>query len=374
MENLYYVGLDVHKRFVTSCAKTPDGVIAQEAKIKARRADLTEWARSLDRPWIGAMEATLFTGWIYDTLAPHAQALKTGHPAMMRAIGASKKKNDRLDARKIADMVRCNLLPECYMAPRETRELRRALRHRNFLVRVATRLKNKTAGLLMECGAEYDKRKLHGKKYFQGLMGQIEEEVPASVREMLRFDHGAMQLFAQTQKRVLTRLAANPRLRERVERLATIGGVGVTMALTWALEIGDPARFGSIRKAVSYCGLCAAQRESAGKGARGPLSKQRNKHLQTMLIEVAKLAPLHNPRLKEIYDREAARSNKNQATLAVARRMVAYLLAVDRSGKPFELRASATQEAPTEEPADRAPQKKEHATRKRAASKNKAVA
>src|ERR1019366_5547650 len=93
----------------------------------------------------GAMEATLFSGWIYDTLKPFAAQLQMGHPALMKAIGASKKKNDKLDARKIADLVRCNLLPACYVAPAEIRELRRMLRYRNLVVVQATRMKNKVS-------------------------------------------------------------------------------------------------------------------------------------------------------------------------------------------------------------------------------------
>ena len=62
------------------------------------------------------MEATLFSGWIYDVLKPFAGKLEMGNPAMMKAIAAAKKKNDQLDARKIADLVRCNLLPGCYVA------------------------------------------------------------------------------------------------------------------------------------------------------------------------------------------------------------------------------------------------------------------
>jgi len=53
--------------------------------------------------------------------------------------------------------------------------------------------------------------------------------------------------------------------------------------LTWALEIVEPRRFGALDRVVSYCGLCAAQRESARKTRRGPLSKQRNKHLQRVI-------------------------------------------------------------------------------------------
>jgi transposase len=60
--------------------------------------------------------------------------------------------------------------------------------------------------------------------------------------------------------------------------------VGPITALTWALEIGDVSRFGSIKKAISYCGLCGDERSSADKAMRMPLSKQRNKHIQRALV------------------------------------------------------------------------------------------
>ena len=109
-------------------------------------------------------------------------------------------------------------------------------------------------------------------------------------------------------------------------------------ALTWALEVGDPQRFRSGSDAMSYCGLTAALKSSADKQQRGPISKQRNRWLQTMLIEAAKLAPRWNPQLAEMHARELERGNRNRATLAVARKLVAYLLAVDKSGQPFQPR------------------------------------
>ena len=59
------------------------------------------------------MEATIFTGWIYDFLTPYAVDVKVAHPVMLKAITAAKKKNDRADAGMIADLLRVNLLPEC---------------------------------------------------------------------------------------------------------------------------------------------------------------------------------------------------------------------------------------------------------------------
>ena len=187
----------------------------------------------------------------------------------------------------------------------------------------------------MENGAQYSKSRLHGKRYFDNLLASI-EDVPDSVIELLKLNHSAMDVFNQVQKRLVKELREDPYISRRVSRLMTIPGVGEITALTWVLEVGDPNRFDGLRQAVSYCGLCSAQKESAGKEWRSPISKKRNNHLQTILIEAAKLAPRRNPQLAEVHAREIERGNRNRATLAVARKMVAYMLAVDKRQSDFK--------------------------------------
>ena len=334
MNSMHYIGFDIHKKMISFCEKMMDGSIVNQGVIRATRKSLNEWLEERKKPWVGAMEATLFTGWIYDFLLPHAEELKVAHPAMLKAITAAKKKNDAADAEKIADLLRCNLLPECYMAPEEHRNLRRILRYRNLLVREASKMKTKTATLLMEVGAEYNKRRLHGRKYFQELLDNL-DYVPESVLNLLQMSHDSVSFFDTLQKTLVRALRNDPQIRKRVELLMSIRGIGEVTALTWVLEIGDVHRFGRIRQVVSYCGLCSAQKESAGKESRGPLSKQRNKHLQTVLIEAAKLAPQWNPQLAVIHEREIGKGNRNRATLAVARKLVAYMMAVDKNQKKF---------------------------------------
>jgi transposase len=336
----HYIGFDVHKKSISYCIKRADGSIVEEGKLKATRQALRDWAGRRKEAWHGAMEATLFSGWIFDTLQPFASKLEMGHPARMKAIGAGKKKNDKLDARTIADLVRCNLLPVCYVAPVAIRDLRRLLRYRNSVVRHAVQTKNKMSGLLMEVGAEYNKQQLHGKKYFTELMGEL-EAVPESVKDMLRMSRSALEMFETTQRQILERLKKDPLLKKRVELLQSIAGVGEVTSLTWALEICDPRRFSSIGDAMSYCGLTSALDSSADKQKRGPISKQRNPHLQTVLIEAAKLAPRWNSQLAELHQRELKSGHRNRATLEVARKLVAYLMAVDKSGKAFEVRQRA---------------------------------
>ena len=111
MGPMYYIGLDVHKRMISYCVKEGSGKIHAEGSIPATRLDLDRWLKTLPQPWSAAMEATLFSGWIYDHLKPHAAALKVAHPLMLRAIAAAKKKNDRIDASKICDCL-CTAFPD----------------------------------------------------------------------------------------------------------------------------------------------------------------------------------------------------------------------------------------------------------------------
>jgi len=334
MNIMHYIGFDIHKKVISFCEKLLDGTIVDQGTIRATRACLANWAEERTVEWIGAMEATIFTGWIYDYLLPYALELRVAHPAMLKAITAAKKKNDAADSEMIVDLLRCNLLPECYMAPEAHRNLRRILRYRNFLVREAAKMKIKTSGLLMEVGAEYSKKRLHGARYFQELLGNL-DYVPESVFQLLQMNRSSMESFDKMQKSLINALREDPQISHRVELLMSIPGVGEITALTWVLEIGEVDRFARINQAVSYCGLCSAQKQSAGKDYRGPISKQRNKHLQTVLIEAAKLAPRWNQQLAEVHEREITKGNRNRATLAVARKLVAYLMAVDKSQKKF---------------------------------------
>ena len=92
MNVIHYIGLDVHKKTISYCIKTAAGQIVKEGTLAAERSVLRSWAGSLQQPWHGAMEATIFSAWIYDTLKPYAERLEMGHPAKMKAITAGNKK------------------------------------------------------------------------------------------------------------------------------------------------------------------------------------------------------------------------------------------------------------------------------------------
>jgi transposase len=332
--NMYYIGLDVHKKTISYCVKEASGQIHKEGKVGATRRELDEWMKTLPRPWTVAMEATIFTGWIYDHLLPHAAQVKVAHPVMLRAIAAAKKKNDRIDAGKIADCLRCDFLPECHMVSTEIRDRRRTLRYRQLLVHQIVQMKNRISGLLLETGVSHNKEKLHKVGYFRELLSS-KGEVHESIRPLLRLSRETIVRLQKTEYALVSSLQRDPLLAERIKRLRTVPGVGPITALTWALEIGDVTRFRSIKQAISYCGLCGDEKSSADKVMRTPLSKQRNKHIQRVLVEAAKLAPRQDHELALVYEKEKEKGHANRATLAVARKMVAYLVSVDRAKRDF---------------------------------------
>jgi hypothetical protein len=197
------------------------------------------------------------------------------------------------------------------------------LRYRHLLVRQMVQMKNRISGLLMETGVSHNKQRLHKVGYFRELLSS-NEEVQENIRPLLRLSRETIVRCQRTDYALVSSLNRDPLLAERLKRLRTIPGVGPITALTWALEIGDVSRFRSVKQAISYCGLCGEEKSSADKILRTPLSKQRNKHIQHVLVEAANLAPRQNHELALIHEREKQKGNANRATLAVARKMVAY--------------------------------------------------
>src|SRR3954469_9095805 len=333
-KNMYYIGLDVHKKTISYCLKDVSGRIQQQGTIPATRTELSSWMDTLPQPWTVAMETTIFTGWVYDHLLPHAAQVKVAHPLMLRAIAASKKKNDKIDAGKIADCLRCDFLPECHMVSTEIRNRRRTMRYRHLLVRQMVQMKSRVSGLLLETGVPHNKQRLHKVKYFRELLA-TNPEVDESIRPLLKLSRESIERLQKTDYALVSSLERDPLLAQRLENLRTVPGVGPITALTWALEIGDVSRFRAVNQAISYCGLCGDEKSSADKMLRTPLSKQRNKHIQRVLVEAAKLAPKQDHELALVYEKEKQKGNGNRATLAIARKMVAWLLAVDREQRAF---------------------------------------
>ena len=297
----------MHKKMIS--VQDAAGRAHQEGRIGATRRELNGWVRTLPQPRGMAMEATMFSGWTYDHLLPYAEAVKSSSADAARSLRLKRRTTGSTPARSptASDVTSC---PS------------------------ATWRRRRSAGLLMETGVSYNKLRLHRMGYFEQLLA-TSDEVSDSIRPLLKLSREHIDRSIRMDAALLRSLEHDPLLTDRLRRLRTVPGVGPITALTWALEIGDTARFRSIKQAISYCGLCSAEKSSADKVMRTPISKQRNKHIQQVLVEAARLAPRYSEELALLYERERQRGNSNRATLAVARKLVTFMLAVERRGTDF---------------------------------------
>ncbi len=334
METMYYIGLDVHKKTISYCVKDGSGRIYAEGTIPATRLHSGHVDENASAAVDGGDGSDHFHGLDLRSSPAACGSSEGGASAdAARHRGGEEEERShrcqqdrRLPALRFSAGVLHGLDGDSRAATH--------LRYRNLLVRQTVQMKNKIAVLLMEAGVSYNKQKLHKVGYFRELLA-TNQDINEGLRPLLRLCREMVVRLGKTESALVRSLQRDSLLVERVERLMTIPAVGPITALTWALEVGDVQRFSSIKKAISYCGLCGAEKSSANITMRTPLSKQRNKHLQTVLIEAAKMAPRNSPELAMVYEQEKQKGNANRATLAVARKMVAYLVAVDRRQKDF---------------------------------------
>ena len=185
------------------------------------------------------------------------------------------------------------------------------------VLRAHCQVSNRTpCGLLMETGVNYNKQRLHKVGYFKELM-TTNQDVHESIRPLLKLSREMISRSQKLDYALISSLQRDPLLKERLRRLRTVPGVGPITAVTWTLEIGDFTRFTSNKQAISYCGLCGDEKSSADKVLRMPISKQRNKHIQRVLIEGSEAC---DTRVTRAGDDPCPRTGKRQPQPSNARR------------------------------------------------------
>ncbi len=287
-----------------------------------------------------AFEATYGWGWFADLLADAGVPAHMAHPLATKAIAANRVKNDSVDAKTLAHLLRTGLLPEAWIAPPEVREARTLVRMRAGLVRVRTRLKNQLHALLAEHGVHSEKTDIFGpggRKELAALKlpEMTARRIEAALRVIdeltLEIDVADADLQRQFDK--------DP----RVLRLLPIPGIGLTTAATLVAEIWDISRFTSPEQLCSWAGLTPREHSRAGHTRRGHISKQGSRRVRWVMVEAA-MHGLRNAKLREWYLSIAARRGEKIAAVAVGRRLLtlAYYALRDSQGcRAFPPRSSS---------------------------------
>src|SRR5438067_2625071 len=331
---MIHVGVDLHQRFCYMTVMDARGKILSAGPVSNEKLALRRYFRQFRGQGVeAAVEACGFWAAFREVVEPEVKRLVLVHPQRVKAIASAKLKNDRVDSATLAHLLRCDLLPESWKADRQTQGRRQQVRLRATLVRQRTRLKNQVHAVLHQQGLRSPVTDLFGRRGRQWLRQvRLPEKARAAVEVCCRLIDGYSQEIEEQHRQ----LRVEARRDGRARWLMTIPGIGEFSALLLLAEIEDISRFSGKQALCSYAGLVPRVRESAGKAARGGITRQGSSWLRWIMVEAAQVATRTSPAARRYYERLSRKKHKHVARVALARKLLIAVYALLHDGVVFE--------------------------------------
>jgi transposase len=331
----HWCGIDLHARTMYVCILDAQGQVLVHQNLRATPEAFLETIAPYREGLVVGVECIFTWYWLADLCAREGIAFVLGHALFMKAIHGGKAKNDRIDAFKIATLLRGGMLPQAYAYPAGMRATRDLLRRRLHLVRKRGQL----LAHIQMTSHQYNLPPL-GKRiaYPANREGVAEHFEDAAVRKSIGLDLALLERYDE----LLTDLEADLVRRAKqhdpqaFHRLRTIPGVGKVLALTILYEIHDIHRFDRVQEFASYARLVRCAKESAGKRLGTSGAKMGNVHLKWAFSEAAVLFVRHSAEGKKLLARLEKRFGKGKALSILAHKLGRAVYFMLRRGQAFD--------------------------------------
>jgi transposase len=341
---MYYVGLDVHARQSSLEMLNDRGQTVKRHTIRGGWDKVVEAVSALpQRPLSIGYEASCGYGYLHDRLTPLAKRVVVGHPAQMRVIFKSKRKNDRFDSQKIAKLLYLDLMPQVHVPGVDVRQWRGLIEFRHKLMGRRVALKNQIKALLRGLGitppqGSRGARSLWTKRGIAWLTALASpsplDDANALCRDLLVQEMSELDQKIRRLEKELARIAER---HPAVPLLMTIPGVGIRTAEAVVAYIDDIDRFSSMAQLGTYFGLVPCQDASASVNRLGHITKEGPATVRKLLCEASWQAIRRSPKVRRWFDRIVGKDSDRRkiAAVAVARKLVVIMGAMLRSGEAW---------------------------------------
>ncbi|MFQ5792888.1 MAG: IS110 family transposase [Acidobacteriota bacterium] len=327
-QHLYYCGIDLHTRTMYVCILSQEGEIVFHRGMPSTPGCFLKAIAPYREDIVVAVECIFTWYWLADLCAQEKIPFVLGHALYMKAIHGGKTKNDKIDAHKIAVLLRGGMLPMAYVYPAEMRSTRDLLRRRLHLMRKRAELLAHIQNTNSQyCLPQFGK-KITYKKNREGVATRFPDP---SVRKSLEMDLALIDHYDTLLTEVELYITRTAKVHDvnAFYRLRSVPGIGKILALVILYEIHDIARFPTVQDFASYARLVKCPKESAGKrhGASG--AKIGNVHLKWAFSEASVLFLRHNPPAQRYLDQLASKHGKAKALSILAHKLgraVYYML------------------------------------------------
>lgn len=332
----FYAGIDLHARTLYLCVLHHAGNKLLHRELPCRVDELNLALAPYRKDLVVACETTFCWYWLADFCHERDITFVLGHALFMKAIHGGKAKNDRIDAEKIAALLRGGVLPQAYVYPAGMRETRDLLRRRSSLVRqrsqamVHIQLTNAQWLFPVEMGKrlQYASKRIDIDKAFGDPSVQL--SVASDLANLDHFDEEIRKLELHLER------SAKVDDSQAFFLLKTIPGVGKVLALTMLYEIHDIGRFPTVGNFISYCRLVKCAHTSAGKSYGTGGAKIGNAHLRWAFGEAAVLLIRESAEAKSYVDRMTKKHGKPKAISILAAKIARTVYHMLRRKQAFD--------------------------------------
>jgi transposase len=302
------------------CVLNQDGEVLLHRDMKAAPGPFLQAIAPYREDVVVCVECIFTWYWLADLCAHEGIPFVLGHALYMKAIHGGKAKNDRIDAHKIAVLLRGGMIPQAYVYPAEMRATRDLLRRRMHLMR-------HRAGLLahiQNTNSQHNLPQIGKKLAYKANRGGVAERfsdpaVQKSIAGDLTLIGSYDRLLTELEREIVNTAKAHDA--QTFYRLRSIPGVGKILALVLLYEIHAIHRFPRVQEFVSYCRLGKCARESAGKRYGTAGAKIGHAYLKWAFSEAAVLFWRNNPTGPKYLARLAKKHGKGQALTVLAHKL-----------------------------------------------------
>ena len=319
-----YIGLDCHKKYDhATMIDTATGEVKAK-RLTHLKEDFAEFIGERSDTRL-VMESCWNWCKTYELVEDLVEEVTLAHPLKVRAIASAKIKTDAIDSRTLAELLMADLVPQAHLRKAENRIKQRVIRHRAFLIVMRTRLKCRIhdlvdSQLLSRDVIQAKPVNIFSKKGMKWLCS-----LELTTEEERKMSDSYLRLLEVINREIAS---SNEMIKEIYDKdkdaqlLATIPGIGVTLATLISTEIDGIERFKSPAKLCSYAGLVPSTHSSGGKTYHGRITSEGNRWLRWGLIEAAVPASYGDAEIRRQLDDLRKIKSGNVAKTIMARRLL----------------------------------------------------
>ncbi len=355
MNDEKYIGLDVHQATIVVAVMDATGKLVMESILETKAATILQFFAGLRGSLSVTFEEGTWSAWLYDLLHSRVDKLVVCNPRK-NALLKDGNKSDRIDARKLADLLRGNQLKPVYHGETGVRMLRELSRSYLTIVKDLSRVMNRLKAVYRSWAIPCAGRDVYYRRHRAQWLAKIREAGVRRRAERLYEELDMLQHLRQQARRELSAESRKHAITTKLRQIPYLGPIRVALAVAL---IQTPHRFRTKRQLWAYSGLALETRTSAeyrfveGQVRRSKkllsirgLNKDHNHDLKGLFKGAATMASVRPGPFQDFYQAALAKGIKpTMARLTLARKIAAITLTLWKKGENFDAEKLKSQAA-----------------------------